>query len=42
MLTGKESFIDRVRARIVGATDYLTKPFGVGELLLFLEKYGNH
>ena len=42
MLTGKESFIDRVRARIVGATDYLTKPFGVGELLLLLEKYGNH
>jgi len=39
MLTGKEGFIDRVRARIVGATDYLTKPFGEGELLMLVEKY---
>lgn len=39
MLTGKETFVDRVRARLVGATDYLTKPFGEGELLLLLEKY---
>jgi twitching motility two-component system response regulator PilG len=39
MLTGKEGFIDRVRARLVGATDYLTKPFGEQELLMLLEKY---
>jgi len=39
MLTGKETFMDRVRARLVGATDYLTKPFGEGELLLLLESY---
>jgi twitching motility two-component system response regulator PilG len=39
MLTGKETFIDRVRARMVGATNYLTKPFGETELLLLLEKY---
>lgn len=39
MLTGKDGFIDRVRARMVGATDYLTKPFGKGELLMLLEKY---
>ena len=39
MLTGKEGFIDRVRARMVGSTDYLTKPFGKGELLTLLEKY---
>ena len=39
MLTGKEAFMDRVRARMAGATDYLTKPFGEGELLLLLEKY---
>lgn len=39
ILTGKESFIDRVRARQVGATDYLTKPFGEEELLMLLEKY---
>lgn len=39
MLTGKDGFIDRVRARMVGATDYLTKPFGENELLTLVEKY---
>jgi twitching motility two-component system response regulator PilG len=39
MLTGKDGFIDRVKARMVGATDYLTKPFSEGELLMLVEKY---
>jgi twitching motility two-component system response regulator PilG len=39
MLTGKHGFIDRVRAKMVGATDYLTKPFGESELLMLVEKY---
>ena len=39
MLTGKEGFIDRLNARMVGATDYLTKPFGAIELLTLVEKY---
>lgn len=39
MLTGKDGFIDRVRARMVGSTDYLTKPFGTSELLMLIEKY---
>lgn len=39
MLTGKDGFIDRVRARMVGATDYLTKPFGKQELLTIVERY---
>ena len=39
MLTGKDGFLDRVKARMVGATDYLTKPFGPGELLALVEKY---
>ncbi len=39
MLTGKDGFIDRVKARMVGATDYLTKPFGESELLTIVEKY---
>ena len=39
MLTGMDGFIDRVRARMVGSTDYLTKPFGESELLMLLEKY---
>lgn len=41
MLTGKEGFVERLRARMVGATDYLTKPFSQQELLLLLEKYAN-
>lgn len=39
MLTGRDGFIDRVKARMVGATDYLTKPFGESELLMLVEKY---
>ena len=39
MLTGRDGFIDRVKARMVGATDYLTKPFGDSELLMLVEKY---
>ncbi|MCY7334344.1 MAG: response regulator [Pseudanabaena sp. CAN_BIN31] len=41
MLTGKDGFIDRVKARMVGATEYLTKPFGEKELLTTVEKYCN-
>lgn len=39
MLTGKDGFIDRVRARMVEATNYLTKPFGASELITLVEQY---
>jgi twitching motility two-component system response regulator PilG len=39
MLTGKDGFIDRIKARMVGATDYLTKPFGETELVTLVEQY---
>ena len=39
MLTGKDSFVERVKADMAGATDYLTKPFGEPELLALVEKY---
>lgn len=39
MLTGKDGFIDRVKARMVGANDYLTKPFSGLELLTLIERY---
>ncbi|OIP75147.1 MAG: two-component system response regulator [Oscillatoriales cyanobacterium CG2_30_44_21] len=42
MLTGKDGFIDRVKARMVGATEYLTKPFGERELLTTIEKHSKH
>ncbi len=41
MLSAKSSYIDRVRANMVGATDYLTKPFESTELLLLIQKYLN-
>jgi twitching motility two-component system response regulator PilG len=39
MLTGQEGLLERVKAKMVGATDYLSKPFSENELLLLLEKY---
>jgi twitching motility two-component system response regulator PilG len=39
MLTGKDGFIDRVRAKMVGATDYLAKPFSAEELTMLIERY---
>ncbi|MEG3976376.1 response regulator, partial [Microcoleus sp. herbarium8] len=39
MLTGIDGFIDRVKARMAGATDFYTKPFGESELLMLVEKY---
>lgn len=42
MLTGKDSFVDRVKANMLGATDYLTKPFDEPELLALVEKYVGH
>jgi len=41
MLTGKDGFIDRVKARMVGATEYITKPFGEKELLTTVEKHSH-
>jgi twitching motility two-component system response regulator PilG len=39
MITGREGLLDRVRARLAGATDYLTKPFKKHELKILVEKY---
>lgn len=39
MLSAKTSYIDRAKANMVGATDYLTKPFESTELLLLIKKY---
>lgn len=42
ILTGKDSYMDRIQAKLLGATDYLTKPFEKRELLTLIEKYLNY
>lgn len=39
MVTSRSGMIDKVRAKTVGASDYLTKPFTKGSLLTIVEKY---
>ncbi|WP_373540286.1 response regulator [Chamaesiphon sp.] len=39
MVTGNKGLLDKARAKLVGATDYLTKPFSQTELLALVEKY---
>lgn len=39
MVTSRSGMIDKVRAKTVGATDYLTKPFTKSNLLTIVEKY---
>ncbi len=39
MVTGRSGLIDKARAKVAGATDYLVKPFTRGSLLAVVEKY---
>ncbi len=39
MLSGKDGFFDKVKGKLAGATDYLTKPFQEDELVKAVEKY---
>ena len=39
MLTGKDGLMDKVRGRLVGSEDYLTKPFDPNELMRLVEKH---
>jgi len=41
MLTGRDGLVDRIRARMVGATDYLTKPFTPQELLSLAQRFAH-
>ncbi len=41
MVTGNRGLIDKARAKMVGATDYLTKPFTEARLLELVGKYLN-
>ena len=39
MLSSKDGLFDKAKGRIVGADDYLTKPFGRAELIDVLERH---
>jgi twitching motility two-component system response regulator PilG len=39
MLSSKDDLFDKAKGRIVGADDYLTKPFGRAELIDVLERH---
>lgn len=39
MLSGKDGFFDKVRGRMAGATDYITKPFKPQELLQVVQQH---
>ncbi len=39
MLSGKDGFFDKVRGRMAGSTDYITKPFEPEALVQAVEKY---
>ncbi|MEM7112570.1 MAG: response regulator [Chloroflexota bacterium] len=39
MLSGKDGFFDKVRGRIAGSTDYITKPFQPKELVQAVNKH---
>jgi twitching motility two-component system response regulator PilG len=38
MFTGRDGIIDRMRAQLVGANDYITKPVNVNTLLTKVQK----
>jgi chemotaxis family two-component system response regulator PixG len=39
ILTGKDGLIDRMRAKVVGATDFVSKPIETEKILAILRKY---
>ncbi|MEH2329407.1 response regulator [Nostoc sp.] len=39
ILTGSDGFLDRVRAKVVGSTDFLTKPVMADKVMAIIRKY---
>jgi twitching motility two-component system response regulator PilG len=41
LLSGKHKVVDRMRGKLVGATEYISKPFEPAELLVTVKRYLN-
>jgi twitching motility two-component system response regulator PilG len=41
LLSGKDSVLDRVRGKLAGSTDYISKPFDPAELVWTVKRYLN-
>src|SRR5206468_3079496 len=39
MLTGRDGFFDKVRGKIAGSTQYMTKPFDPAKLIAVVKKH---
>ncbi len=39
ILTGSDGLLDRVRAKVVGSTDFITKPVAVDKVMAVVRKY---
>ncbi|BAW95323.1 two-component response regulator [[Synechococcus] sp. NIES-970] len=39
MLTGRDGLLDRIRARMIGASDYIAKPFDPQDLIQLVQSY---
>jgi twitching motility two-component system response regulator PilG len=39
LLSGKDSMVDRVRGRLAGSNDYISKPFEPAELVWMVKRY---
>jgi chemotaxis family two-component system response regulator PixG len=39
ILTGNDGLLDRVRAKVVGSTDFLTKPVAADRVMSIIRKY---
>jgi len=39
LLSGKDSVVDRLRGRLAGSTDYISKPFDTAELVWTVKRY---
>jgi twitching motility two-component system response regulator PilG len=40
-ISGRDSALDRLKARLAGANDYVTKPFKIEHIVALVQKYSS-